>query len=295
MESWRKVCRVACHGFGCWAFVCAAVAGTRPVGEPVALSPYARAAQDREAFEAGDNRQKADFTRVMDEFRAVYHDNPRDAHAPDAIYAVAELLAEQGRTLGDMRSSHAALGQYEFLRTQYPGSSLRVRALLEEGNVQGDLGDVALARERYRDAIREAPRSSVAAEAREKLAGLHGSAFTPEAKIDTESAAIPGEKAEPAPVEPPPNAPPNAPSNAPSKKTNAVVTGIRHWSTPTYTRVAIDLGDEVTFEAARVAHPDRIYFDLHGARLAGELVGRVSMLPMMAFSRASGQRNRQVM
>ena len=51
----------------------------------------------------------------------------------------------------------------------------------------------------------------------------------------------------------------------------ALVTGIRHWSTATYTRVAIDLGDNVTYEAARVPNPDRIYFDLHGARLAQEL------------------------
>ncbi len=54
----------------------------------------------------------------------------------------------------------------------------------------------------------------------------------------------------------------------------ALVTGIRHWSTATYTRVAIDLGDGVTYEAARVPNPDRIYFDLHGTRLAPELVGK---------------------
>ena len=54
----------------------------------------------------------------------------------------------------------------------------------------------------------------------------------------------------------------------------AQVTGFRHWSTPTYTRVAIDLGDEVTYEAARVPNPDRIYFDLHGTQLARELVGK---------------------
>ena len=54
----------------------------------------------------------------------------------------------------------------------------------------------------------------------------------------------------------------------------AQVTGIRHWSTPNYTRVAIDLGDDVTYEAARVPNPDRIYFDLHGTRLAQQLVGK---------------------
>ena len=38
--------------------------------------------------------------------------------------------------------------------------------------------------------------------------------------------------------------------------------------------MAIDLGDDVTYEAARVPNPDRIYFDLHGTRLAQELVGK---------------------
>lgn len=53
-----------------------------------------------------------------------------------------------------------------------------------------------------------------------------------------------------------------------------LVTGMRHWSTPVYTRVAIDLDAEVQYEAARVPNPDRIYFDLHGVKLSPELVGK---------------------
>ena len=56
--------------------------------------------------------------------------------------------------------------------------------------------------------------------------------------------------------------------------TPAVVTGIRHWSTASYTRVAIDLGGDVQFQAGRVEHPDRIFFDLHGAKLAPGLAGK---------------------
>ncbi len=52
------------------------------------------------------------------------------------------------------------------------------------------------------------------------------------------------------------------------------ITGIRHWSNPVSTRIAIDLSGEVEYEAARVTHPDRIFFDLHGARLARGLNGR---------------------
>ncbi len=60
----------------------------------------------------------------------------------------------------------------------------------------------------------------------------------------------------------------------PRKGKLPLVTGIRHWSTPVYTRVAIDLQDEVQYEAVRVPNPDRIFFDLHGARLSPELIGK---------------------
>jgi len=53
-----------------------------------------------------------------------------------------------------------------------------------------------------------------------------------------------------------------------------LVTSIRQWATPDYTRVAIDLEDEVKYEAGRVSGPDRIFFDLHDAKLAPELVGK---------------------
>ena len=52
------------------------------------------------------------------------------------------------------------------------------------------------------------------------------------------------------------------------------MTGIRHWSTPDYTRVAIDLENEVNFASQRIAHPDRIFFDLRNTKLASTLVGK---------------------
>ncbi len=52
------------------------------------------------------------------------------------------------------------------------------------------------------------------------------------------------------------------------------LTGIRHWSTGDYTRVAIDLEQEVKYQAGRVPHPDRIFFDLYDTKLASELVGK---------------------
>ncbi len=52
------------------------------------------------------------------------------------------------------------------------------------------------------------------------------------------------------------------------------VTGIRHWSTPDYTRVAIDVEGDVKFQSQRIGDPDRIFFDLPDTKLASTLVGK---------------------
>jgi N-acetylmuramoyl-L-alanine amidase len=52
------------------------------------------------------------------------------------------------------------------------------------------------------------------------------------------------------------------------------LTSIRSWSTPDYVRVAIDLEQEVQYQSGRVPHPDRIFFDLYGIKLASDLVGK---------------------
>ena len=298
--------------------------------KPAALSPWEQAERGRDALEAipeGD-RTRADYTRAMDAYRAIYHANPADLHAPAAVNAVAELLAEQGRGLGgstiDAKSLQSAVGQYEFLRTQYPGSSLRVQALLAEGQIEeNDLGDAAAAREKYKLLLKQYPRSEQAEEAKAGLASLEvqGSRFEARGKATAGKSGAPGSTSQAGAIQKPaigaqqiatgggsslpamaqtsgtrisiasttPSktdtpAPPANVERVPAANDDAggarrsgkraLVTGIRHWSTATYTRVAIDLGDNVTYEAARVPNPDRIYFDLHGTRLASELVGK---------------------
>ena len=53
-----------------------------------------------------------------------------------------------------------------------------------------------------------------------------------------------------------------------------LVTGIRYWSTPMYTRVAIDLEGEVHYKTTRVSAPERIFFDLEGTRLSSQVAGK---------------------
>ncbi len=253
----------------------AAPPSSRTTKHAVALTPWEQAQRGRAALEteAQGARTLAAYARVLDLFRAIYHDNPRDLHAAEAVYSVAELLAEQGRDLEDAGSLRAAVGQYEFLRTQYPASPLGTSALLAEGRIEADgLSDAEVARAKWNQLLREAPRSEAARQARVELAGLKNPAPAAVSPTHHEEAAMNAASGRPLPVA---RTVPPVETVAPVRKTPlAQVTGIRHWSTATYTRVAIDLGDEVTFEAARVPGPDRLFFDLHGAKLGAALVGK---------------------
>jgi N-acetylmuramoyl-L-alanine amidase len=348
---------------GCAAVVCCAmvlvfavqgVAAKTPGQRKVELTPWEQAERGLEALEAipESARTRADYAKAMDGFRVVYHSAPADVHAPDSVNAVAELLVEQGRGLHDAKSLKDSVGQYEFLRTQYPGSSLRVGALLAEAQIyQNDLHDAASAREKYALLVKQYPRSAQAEEARAGIASLSAGSREEEVGSRKTGAAASIKKASGSEFAAGFSSAPSlaakgsvgadgggASSFAPMPTTGdlhgsktattagvggdvsdgqragvgaapvdaelegstaqvsdamnaavpmhvaktgtkrrgqmAQVTGIRHWSTPDYTRVAIDLGDDVTYEAARVPHPDRIYFDLHGTRLAQELVGK---------------------
>src|SRR6185437_12237082 len=141
---------------------------SRAAKKVVSLSLWEQAEQGREALEGTpeESRTRADYTRAMDAYRAIYHANPADVHAAAAVNAVAELLAEQGRGMHDAKSLKAAVGQYEFLRSQYPASSLRVQALLAEGQIeQDDLGDAVAAKEKYKLLLKLHPKSEQAEEA----------------------------------------------------------------------------------------------------------------------------------
>src|SRR5438270_408239 len=180
----RTRIRIYCWRAGCAAMLCGAavlgcavqLAAKTVTQRRVELTRWEEAEQGLEALEAipVEARTRADYTRAMDGFRAVYHEAPGDVHAPDSVNAVAELLAEEGRRLHDERSLRAAVGQYEFLRTQYPGSSLRVAALLGQAQIyQNDLHDAATARERYALLVKQYPRSAQAEEARAGIASLN--------------------------------------------------------------------------------------------------------------------------
>ncbi len=272
---------------------------------------FAHAERLREALEGRPEQQRSrlQYERVLDAYRAIYHGDPGSPKADASIAAVADLLAEEGRVFEDEKALHDAIGQDEFLRHQYPGSRYRFSALLTEGEIyQRDLGDLARARVVYESFVRQYPRSPLAGEARVELKKIRRDEVAERRsgrKGGSESGAVAGspalrgsrreEAAASAKIEerdlsaPRPDSRSDAVGHSadaalmnapppPRRGRLALVTGIRHWSAPNYTRVVIDLQKVVQYEAVRVpgriAGSDRIYFDLYGTRLSPELVGR---------------------
>ena len=289
-------------------------------------SAWDRAVRWRDQLEAipPEQRTREKYETVLDAFRFIYHQKPTASKAPAAVAAVADLLAEKGRVLADGRALRAAIGQYEFLRRQYPGSPQVGNALLLEAEIcRQDLKDAACAEEKLRAVIAAFPDSSfgeqasielkdmepggkaarkTTSKAATKVASGIAPALPPSDLKTSRSVSSASPSVEIASGGPPPRtvekshavqatqpaatrqqvfaSPQPSPTESqaqpkfPAGQGQVVtITGMRHWSNPTSTRIAIDLGGKVEYEAARVPNPDRIFFDLHGARLAAGLNG----------------------
>ena len=120
-------------------------------------------------------RTRRDYQKVADAYRKVYYVSPASSKADASVVAVAEILAEMGRQFSpDDKDLHAAIGQYEFLRREYPGSKYRVEALFTIGQIyKEDLGDEAEARATFEEFLKHYPRNQLARKAQEALAELN--------------------------------------------------------------------------------------------------------------------------
>ncbi len=232
-----------------------------------AADQFEKAEQMREALNGRpvQERTHRDYQHVADAYRKVYYVAPASSKADASVIAVAEILATMGRQFEpgekDLRS---AIREYEFLRREYPGSKYRFQALFTIGQIYAeDLGDNDDARKTFEEFLRRYPRQALAREAKQALAELDQPKTTvqpaEEASTPKPEASVAETSARPA---------------LPKKAGMPVVTGIRHWSTPDYTRVAIDVDQEVKYEVGRVPNPDRIFFDLPDTKLASVLVGK---------------------
>ena len=280
-------------------------------GESWARDHFAAAERMREALNGRPttDRTRRDYQRVINAYRNVYYGAPTSSKADPSVVAVAETLVEMGRRFDDDKILNEAISQYRFLRREYPGSKYRCDALFTIGEIYSDdLNNPEQARATFQEFLQRYPHNRLVDDAQQAIAELDRQAET-EKKADAEKAGDENKNVEAAKnpeIQKRPSATEkksgkekvtsdNDATDSPAQDAEAHagtaaetsghdserrsgglprVTGIRHWSTPDYTRVAIDLESEVKFGSMRIDKPDRIFFDLRDTKLASTLVGK---------------------
>jgi N-acetylmuramoyl-L-alanine amidase len=269
--------------------------------EAWARSQFAAAQRLHQSLEARPAQRltRSDYERVINAYHLVYFESPASTRADPSVVAVAQLKEEMGRRFEDDDILRSAIEQYQFLRRQYPGSKARFGALFRIGEIyQDDLHDKVRADEIFREFLQRYPRNQFAEQARKALAE------------PVENASLKTPLKKPALPEPKDNVADDDQAVADDAGKNdgaeaqpgkpVRVTGIRHWSTPEYSRVAIDLDGEVKFESQRIDGPDRIFFDLLNTRLDPRLLAKTfdvddSLVKRIRISQFSPGRTRVVL
>jgi N-acetylmuramoyl-L-alanine amidase len=186
--------------------------------------------------------KKAEWLRVARMYRSVVLQYPQSGYSDDALYYEAEICMEIDRRFGDDDAVQRALDTYLLIADGYPSSKWAVRARLTRGKIFLERSD----------------KTHAAIELRRVTSSWPGTTEAAEAQRILDDITKPRRAA--------------APETFPSDVIG--VRNIRHWTGPEYTRIVIDLDREVKYQEGHVENPDRIFFDLQGAKLTKDLAAR---------------------
>jgi len=251
-----------------------------PSRRDTANAQFDHAEKAREALEARPEsaRTLKDYTALVIEYQRVYLITSHASDVPASLNHVAELF----RTMGDLFDAkyyQRSIESFQFLMQQYPTSKFREDALLAIAHIeQDDVHDSVLAQKTYQQFLALHPRSSHAPEVRIILDKLNAESATAKPPMASPAVKDHSDRSTPKTIsadKTPPTTDTRQGSSADTSETDgsgSQVSRIRTWNADTYTRIVIDIGSKVKYQAARISGPDRIYFDIEGAKVSSALL-----------------------
>jgi len=211
------------------------------------LYDEAHAAETRLQQSKSRTAKKSEWVSVARMYRSVVVSHPQSGYSDDALFYEAEIYREVHRRFDDDAALGRSLDSYLLLANGYPSSKWAPRARLNRGKIQLE---------------RRSDRKSASAELSKVVADWPGTAEAAEARRLLDDLTLTRRA-----------------SAAPERETfpSGVVgvRNIRQWTGTEYTRIVIDLDDEVKYTEGSVQDPARIYFDLLGARVTKDLASRI--------------------
>jgi len=236
-----------------FALVPARAAQARPPRKTSARAQFERAEKLRTALNGKPQKERsvAEYKAVISAYRRVHLTTPQASEVTPSLVAIAEIYQAMGRQF-DSKYYQSAIDTYQFLLHEYPTSRYRHDALFTIARIQQeDLDDLDAAKLTFEDFLNRFPRSAKVEEARKALAEI-AAAREQQHKASAKEITREREKERKIPL----------------------VTSVRYWNAENYTRVVVDLEEEIRYESARISNPDRIYFDMSKAKLSSTLAGK---------------------
>ena len=260
-----------------------------------AREQFERAVRMRTTLEGTPQKERSlvDYRAAVSAYHKVYLISAQAEEVTPSLIAEAELYEEMGR-LFDSKYFQAAIDSYNFLLKQYPGSRYRQQALYAIGLVQKDgLHQPDVAEATLKDYIKRYPKSDLASDARVALKDIADTREKAQAQAKAQALAQAQAQAQAAAqaqaqaqaklqAQAKIQAAAAATDALPELKGKAVeqhesetgtprVRDVKIWNSETAARIIVTLDDTIAFNAARIAAPDRVYFDLHRAKLTPDI------------------------
>ena len=234
------------------------------------------------------DRSVSDYQQTVLAFRKVYLITPEAPDATQALTAEAELYEAMGR-LFDAKFFQDAIAKYNFLLKEYPGTRYRGESLFEIGKIQrDDLKTSGDAEATFKQFLKRYPRSDKAADAQQALKDLANPRESAQPSVaqqqpqpaqaqsgKNDRSESKSHKDEQRQVESISSSQPDLRGQAVEPRVSdqriSSVTRVQTWNSPDSTRIIVTLNDTIKYDAARIASPDRIYFNLYKAKVGLKL------------------------
>ena len=263
-----------------WAI---APSGARADKRTEAKQQFARAVQMRTALESNPLQERSigDYRATIAAFHKVYLISTSADEVTPSLIAEAELYEQMGRAF-DPKYFQNAIQAHQFLLKQYPESRYRSESLYSIAMIEEyDLHEMDAAEISFKQFLKQYPKSDKVngakealkeiAEAREKAKETPVSATTT-TPAATAPAVVSTSGAGSSAVGVPSPDLPEIKGPVLEQKESAhgvpMVTALKTWNTDKSARIVVTLDGTVAFDAARITSPDRIYFDLHKAKIS---------------------------
>ncbi|HEV2205657.1 MAG TPA: N-acetylmuramoyl-L-alanine amidase [Candidatus Acidoferrales bacterium] len=267
--------------------------------ESAARDQFASAVRMRTMLEGllPRDRSIADYKKTIAAYQKVYQLSFDAPEVTPSLIAEAELYREMGHYY-DQNYFQVSIDRYRFLLKEYPGTRYRAEALFTIAQIQQtDQGNLETAAASYKEFLKRYPEGDRAAQARQALMQIAAALSEPRGGVQDASgnarggAAVAQQRTNSAAVDSSAGSQTAAVQNVARtpasdllglgpvlqphdpQKAWAAVESVQALNGVDHTRIIVRLNDTVTFDSAHLPSPDRIYFDLHQARVSSRMHG----------------------